>query len=683
MKSLRFKILLPYIIADIAFASLLFFDSELYSLEIHVFLQFLIVISFFWFYLGKIDKELKNKEEQLEQSQWLFDMNPAYMFIENVDGEIIAANSAYKDLFTEIDDIIGLKNSELYPKEIGIDFEKKHSSVMLDRQILNYQGTLSFNDVHIDYIADNFPLMDSTGKVKGLGGIITDVTKLKTSERELIIAKQKAENALKVKSSFIANMSHEIRTPLNGICGMSQLLSETEMNSTQKEYIDSLEFSSERLLNLVNDILDFSKIEAGKLILHLESFNLKKLLRDVAFTFKEKIKSKNLELNVQYNIEKNNYFIADSARIQQILFNLISNSLKFTEVGAITISVKLQNDSLVFSVLDTGIGMSDEVQKKLFNDFTQADSSTTKKYGGTGLGLSICKKLCEIMNGEIKVKSEVGKGALFTFTIPAEKGEFISENTTKTIKLKTIKLNKTKILLVDDDNININVGKGLLKALGCIVDSAENGKEAISKIESNKYDAVLMDIQMPVMDGLTAVKEIRKNAKFAKLPIIAVTANISPQDKERYLEDGFDGFIPKPYKKTHVMLELERLILQIETSVLKRADKTDEELKSGIDKTDLLESYDDERLVDDFINEFKENYKDAIQEIEELYENNNIEELLQLVHRFKGTAGMVNAKLLYKLLEELEGMLKEKKDGFEDQVIKVKTEWKMIKGEVE
>ena len=682
MNKIRLKILIPYIIVDAVFASLLLLDIETYWLKIFTLLQFVIVISFFWFYLGKIDKKLKNKREKLEQYKWLFDMTPAYMFIENLDGKIVFANTAYKNLFSGKDDIIGLTDLELYPKDIAEYFEDKHSSVIADRQILNYQGKLSFDDINIDYIADNFPLIDSKGKVKGLGGIIKDITKLKQTEKDSILLKQKAENALKVKSRFLANMSHEIRTPLNGICGMTELLSETEIDFKQKEYIDSLEFSAERLLALVNDILDFSKIEAGQLKLHIENFNLKKMLKDVAFSFKEKIDSKNLKFNIQYNIETNNCFKADSTRIQQILFNLISNAIKFTEDGAITVSVKYKNKSLLFTVLDTGIGMTEEVQKKLFNDFTQADSSTTKEYGGTGLGLSISKRLCEIMNGGIKVESEPCKGSLFSFSIPAEKGKRLSKNITKTIKLKTIKFNRNKILLVDDDDINIKVGTGILESLGCLIYSAKNGKEAISKIESNKYDVVLMDIRMPVMDGPTAVKEIRKNAEYTNLPIIAVSANVSPEDKEKYLKAGFNGFIPKPYKKNQAMLELDRLINKVDNSDLLEIEELkmlNDEIKSGIDKDDLLDDYGDKDLVEEFIKDFQENYKDVILQIKDLYQNNKIEELLEFVHKFKGTSGMIKAKLLRKLLEELESILKEKQDGFDEQIIKIEEELNIIK----
>jgi len=682
MKNIKLNILIFYIIVDASFASLLFFETYIYSFKIHVFIQFIIAIICFLLYFYKTKQIFKRKDKELNLYKWLFDMTPAYIFAEDLNGKIIFANSAFKNLFDKYDNIIGLNNLDLYPKKTAIFFDEKHFSVMQDRQVINYQGNLSFDDFSFDYIADNFPLINSKGVVKGLGGIITDVSKLKKSERDLIIARQKAESALEVKSRFISNMSHEIRTPLNGIYGMCKLLSKTQVDCKQKEYIDSLDFSSERLLNLVNDILDFSKIEAGQLELHIENFNLKQMMNNIIFSFKEKVEAKNLKLKLQYNIKNINYFKADPNRIQQILFNLISNSLKFTENGGISIAVDFNNNFLIFSVLDTGIGISEKVQKKLFNDFTQADSSITKKYGGTGLGLSICKKLCKIMKGDIKVESELGKGALFTFNISATKGQEGTKSATMDINHNTINLDKKNILVVDDGDINIQVGKEVIKSLGCFVDCAENGIEAISKIENFEYDAVLMDIQMPVMDGPTALKEIRKNAQFAKLPIIAVTANITPQDKKKYKQDGFNGFIPKPYKKELFIFELDRLINKKDFSESENLDNIEKSIISGINKDKLLELYGDKNLTFEFINDFKKSYKNAIQDIEALHKNNETEKLLKLVHKFKGTAGMVSANLLNKLIEELETIIKENKDGFEKQFEKIKLEWKVIKEDV-
>ncbi len=511
--------------------------------------------------ITQIKRAEKEKEElisSLEQYKWLFDMSPDYIFIEDKFGKFIFVNSSYKALFPEISDFKGLTPFDLFSKSEAECFRKCNDQVMENKKFVFMEDCIDIKGNKIEYLSKIIPLLDSKGELQGVGGIITNITHLKEIEKELITAKNEAEEAVKMKARFLSNMSHEIRTPLNGICGLSQILAGSNPNDNQKEHIKNLEISADRLLRLVNDILDFSKIEAGKVELYNENFDLKVLGENCINTLMNKAKEKGIDIKLVYKLDKS-FYKGDSTRIQQILLNLISNAIKFTAIGGIDVIIgncEIETGKICFKVKDTGIGMTEDVQNKIFGDFMQADSSTTKKYGGTGLGLSISNKLAQLMGGKIVVESEVNIGSTFSFAINLKKGD------TETVVLKRLEkdelkqFNKDLILLVDDDSINIAIGKELLRSFNLLVDSAENGKEAIDKIKVNDYAAVLMDIQMPVMDGFEATKVLRGIAEYAELPIIAVTANTSFEEQKKYKEAGFTGFLPKPYNKNDLKSEL-------------------------------------------------------------------------------------------------------------------------------
>ncbi len=368
--------------------------------------------------------------------------------------------------------------------------------------------------------------------------------------------KQKAIDASKYKSLFLANMSHEIRTPLNGIIGMADILKESKLNSEQQKQLDIINISGNSLLSIVNDILDYSKIEANQLELECIPFNLYNEIESVNKMLGLKADSKGLELSYSIHPDTPKYIEGDALRIKQILINYCNNSLKFTEKGFVNIDIKplkVEKDQVTikFSVKDTGMGISKENQKKLFSDFIQVDASTTRKFGGTGLGLSISKKLSHMMGGEVGLESELGKGSTFWFT-----GVYkivSSSNITQTKKdaiKETIK--SLKILLVEDNLINQKVASHSIKKNGHQLDIANDGIEAVKKFEDNEYDLILMDIQMPNMNGYEATQAIRKieqeeNKKAIK--IIAMTANALKGEREKCLELGMDGYLSKPFKQ--------------------------------------------------------------------------------------------------------------------------------------
>jgi len=381
-------------------------------------------------------------------------------------------------------------------------------------------------------------------------------------------ARKDAEAATQAKADFLANMSHEIRTPMNAIIGFSSLALKTDLDKKQQDYIRKIQQSGKHLLGIINDILDYSKVEAGKLTVEHADFKLADVMENVANLVSDKVHTKGLELRFEIGGEVPGYLVGDSLRLGQILVNYANNAVKFTEQGEIVVSaqVKEATDSellIRFSVRDTGIGLTPEQMGKLFQSFQQADTSTSRKYGGTGLGLAISKKLATLMGGDVGVESDYGKGSTFWFTARLGKGTAKAgvEAQQEASILESISAMKgSVILLVEDNEFNQLLATEILTDAGFVVDVAADGERSMAMIEKRSYDVILMDMQMPVMDGVTATVEIRKKDAFRDLPIIAMTANVMAADIERCMTAGMNDHIGKPIDPDELFSKLRKWI---------------------------------------------------------------------------------------------------------------------------
>ncbi len=380
-----------------------------------------------------------------------------------------------------------------------------------------------------------------------------DLRESKRLLQEVEQARDAAEKSAQVKSDFLANMSHEIRTPMNGILGLLHILSDTELNEQQQDFLKKALFSTNELLRIINDILDFSKIEAGKLKMECVPFTLQSVCTEVVNLLGHIARQKGLDFSVEQGKHSELAIIGDPLRLKQVLINLLGNAIKFTSKGSVSLiidNIKMLDQKLhcKFTVKDTGIGLSKEQIKTLFSAFSQADTSVTRKYGGTGLGLVIAKSFVELMQGCIFVDSKVGEGSNFTFTATfplASENQLVREDLTE-IAYNTSAHAGGHLLLVEDNQINQLIAEELLKKDNYTLDIANNGQEALTMLTQKKYDAVLMDIQMPIMDGLTATKLIRKQKEFDTLPIIAMSAHAMTGDKEKSIAHGMNDHITKP-----------------------------------------------------------------------------------------------------------------------------------------
>jgi signal transduction histidine kinase/ActR/RegA family two-component response regulator/HPt (histidine-containing phosphotransfer) domain-containing protein len=630
--------------------------------------------------------EIKESERRLSD---IVDFLPHATFVINRSGKVIAWNHA-------IEQMTGIRAEEMLGKgdyayaipfygerrPILIDLvldqleghDKHYANLKREGQVLTGESFLPLASGGRFYaVASASALYDEQGKVAGAIEIIRDETERKALETELLEAKEKAEEATRAKSNFLANMSHEIRTPMNAIIGFIELsLEDSRLPKNLRSHMETAFRSARSLLALINDILDVSKVESGKLDLEIRPFRLQAMLQDVIKVMRVKAEEKGLALDLVLPPEVDKAYSGDAFRIRQVLMNLVGNAVKFTERGEITVSVEPyggEGELLHFKVADTGIGIPADRIDKVFESFTQADGSISRRYGGTGLGTTISRQLVELMGGRIWAESAHGKGSVFQFTLPLKPAaaDFQDVEAITGSEEMSGPTRCFRVLLAEDVEENITLARHRLEKRGHTVTVARNGREAVAAIEKGGIDIVLMDVQMPEMDGLEATRRIRQmeTGGSVRTPVIALTASVMKTDRSQCMESGMDMIVGKPVNFPRLFAAMEKLVppgaghecVPPENGIPKEADFPG---LAGIDTGRGLETWGDRAAYATALQAFARNHGDAADRIAAALSAGDVPRAIQEAHKLKGIAGNLALTAVSSVVEALYLALHEK-----------------------
>ena len=610
----------------------------------------------------KLKEEIN--ERQVAQGQVAFQAS----LLDQLEGAIIAVNREREIVYCNhyAEKLLGRTEGEVLGKHKREVFLDKSDWKALDTRLekLERQKRWEGDTTVVHKNGQTIPvhmnatvLRDHDQQEIGYAFVCFDIRDHVNQEKRLRKAKERAEKATLAKQDFLSTMSHEIRTPLNVVIGMARLLMDEDPKPEQVDYLKSLQFSANNLLVIINDILDFSKIEAGKVKLEKISFSVREVVEGVAKAFSFQAEEKNVSLKVSLSEALPEQVLGDQTRLTQILNNLVSNALKFTERGFVSIhaypiQAKGQEPEIGFEVKDTGIGISANKMDSIFRSYTQAQADTNRKFGGTGLGLTICKKLVELQKGKIQVKSKEGIGSTFSFTVVYEKSSASAPVAYEESELPS--LEGIRLLLVDDNPSNRMVARSFLEKMNVQVDHAEDGRAAFEAVKTYAYDIVLMDLQMPQMNGYEATQAIRKlGGQYEKLPIIALSADVMGA-KDRVREAGMNDYMAKPFSPE----TLYRKISQNIGLIAREAVPVEEET---LTLRDIAEQYgNDYAFITHLLGTMRNSFEKFPQEIETAVKEQNLHDLRRLIHKMLPSIKMTeNQELQYQLTQLKQAMSRE------------------------
>lgn len=559
------------------------------------------------------------------------------IFVVDYDGKIHYHN-------TSVHENLGYRSNSLIGKNF-FDYIRPETFHDLKRQFKQSQKRAYSENVEFQFLCKDttyrfleFNAINLKHK-EGLDGFILDcrdISQRKENEAELV-------RLQKAKEQFLANMSHEIRTPINGIVGMANLLGQNTSTEERETYLSAIKHSAENLTVIINDILDLAAIESGKLRFEKIAFNLKDFLPSLISTFTYQAREKRIAMEYQIDENLNKILLGDPVRLNQILINLISNAVKFTHTGSIKINCSAEKEQkgscwVRIEVIDTGVGIPSEKLNTIFESFSQADASVTRKYGGTGLGLTIVKQLVELQKGSISVKSQEHAGSVFTVHIPYKVGKASdrSISSPKNAKaLKNAKASQLFVLLVEDNDINRLYAKSILKNWNCFTETAENGLVAIEKIKNQEYDVVLMDIQMPVMDGYETTKAIRMmDGPQRNVPILALTANATKADVDRCIAAGMNDYLPKPFTPDDLY---RKLFKELRITPSEKTKKKPSLLANKLHNLDYLRSVsgDNEEFIREMVLTFTQTIPPVLDDMKDALLRKDWNMLARMAHQIK------------------------------------------------
>ncbi len=613
--------------------------------------------------------DIKNIQQKIALSEKSYrdviDNSMAIITTHDLEGRFLTVNPMVSKLYGYSDEeMIGHAIYEFILPEDRELFQSVYlSKIIAEKQANGILRVVNKNGNIIYTLYNNF-LKEEPGKLPYIIGFSVDITDRILAEKELKKAKKITEELSKTKQNFLANMSHEIRTPMNAIMGMANQLAKTPLNTTQQFYLNTINSASDNLLVIINDILDLSKIEAGKLTFENIGFDPQIFIFSAMQVLSHRAKEKGLELTNSY-FDKNvcKVLIGDPYRLNQIMLNLLSNAIKFTEKGSVDVRFSVLNNNeqsqlIQIAIVDTGIGMEDEFVQRLFDKFSQEYESVTRKYGGTGLGMSICKDLVELMGGSIHATSKKGEGSTISFELELKKGTQADLKTKEIIEFKKDFLANKRILIVDDNDMNRLVASIILENYGTKIFEAVNGAEAVEKVNSLKPDLVLMDLQMPIMNGLKATQTIRSQGN--NVPIIALTANAIKGENDKCFDAGMNDYVPKPFKEEDLLRVIAKwLNKEISTNTIQTVETNiampDNNDALLYDLTNLNTiSGGNESFIKKMLTIFCEQTPQLMQDMQVAFTANDLEKMGAIAHKIKPSIDNLAINSLIQVIRDIE-----------------------------